>query len=88
MIQHKVILGITVLLWAARYEHVIVPEEVLQAGDLKGEKIRKKTTFRMEWGPMTCLSTQVISATPDCVDLKPGALNAITIIDKKQIYNT
>lgn len=42
----------------------------------------------MEWGPLTCLSTEVISATPDCADLKHSALKAITIIDKKTNYNT
>lgn len=45
VIQHKVVLGITVLLWAARNEHVVVPEEVLQAGDLKGERSGQ----RSEW---------------------------------------
>lgn len=39
MIQNKVILGIAVLFWSARYEHVIVPEEILQAGDLKGQQV-------------------------------------------------
>lgn len=35
VIQHKIILGITVLLRAACNEDVIVAKEVLQAGDLK-----------------------------------------------------
>lgn len=38
MIQNKVVLGITVLLRPTRYEHVIVPEEILQAGDLGGQQ--------------------------------------------------
>lgn len=38
VIQHKVVLGIAVLLRAARYEYVVVPEEVLQAGNLEEEQ--------------------------------------------------
>lgn len=37
MIQHKVVLGIAVLLWATRYKHIIVPKEVLQAANLEKE---------------------------------------------------
>lgn len=39
VIQNKVVLGIAVLFWSARYEHVIVPEEILQAGDLEGQQV-------------------------------------------------
>lgn len=35
VIQHKVILCVAVLLWATCYEDVIVPKEVLQAGNLE-----------------------------------------------------
>lgn len=38
VIQHKVVLGIAKLLWSARYEDIIIPEEVLQAGDLETEE--------------------------------------------------
>lgn len=38
MIQNEVILGVPVLLWSTRYEHVIVPEELLQACDLEEQQ--------------------------------------------------
>lgn len=41
MIQHKVVLSVAVLLWAARYKHVVVPKEVLQADNLEEDKIRR-----------------------------------------------
>ena len=45
MVQQKVVLGIAVLLRAARNEHVVVAEEVLQTNNLEGgmEGDRKRT---------------------------------------------
>lgn len=33
--EHEVVLSIAKFLWPARHEHIIVPEEILQAGQLK-----------------------------------------------------
>lgn len=35
VIQHKVVLGIAKLLWSARYEDIIISEEVLKASNLE-----------------------------------------------------
>ena len=42
LIQGKVILGVAELLWSTGNKHIVIPEEILKAGDLveqRGDKL-------------------------------------------------
>lgn len=68
MIQHKVILGIAVLFWATRYEHVIVPEEVLQAGNLEEDRENIQMGLILsEIGSFALLQCHLVRPISQCI---------------------
>lgn len=42
--EHEVVLSVAKFLWPARHEHVVIPEEILQTGQLKHTQIKHHQT--------------------------------------------